>query len=211
MYELGQGFARIAAKKGVELQTGINVDADYVEREMPDALIIAVGSEPIIPPLPGIDSDRVVVVNDLHRAGGRIGGKVVVLGGGLSGCECALHLSHQGREVTVVEMRPELAADANIRNRPILLEELRVAKVRCLTQTRGVAVTDSGLKCLSDEDGELLVEADTVVCAVGQRSRSAVVDSLRDSAPYVRIIGDCLRPSTITNAVYQGYYAGLDI
>jgi len=58
---------------------------------------------------------------------------------------------------------------------------------------------------------ELLISGKTVICALGQRSRTDVVEALRNGAPFVRVIGDARKVSTITNAVYQGYHAALDI
>jgi 2,4-dienoyl-CoA reductase-like NADH-dependent reductase (Old Yellow Enzyme family)/NADPH-dependent 2,4-dienoyl-CoA reductase/sulfur reductase-like enzyme len=211
MYELGLSYARQTRQKGVEVRLNTPVDEAYVERENVDALVIALGSESIVPPIPGIEGDNVVVVNDYYRNSERVGKRVVVLGGGLSGCECALHLKKEGGEVSLVEMREELAPDANIRNRPILLEELEAHEVKVFTKTRGIAITADGMKCEDGEGNEIFIKADTIVCAVGQRSRSAAVDSLRNAAPWVRIVGDCVRPSTITNAVYEGFYTALDI
>jgi 2,4-dienoyl-CoA reductase-like NADH-dependent reductase (Old Yellow Enzyme family)/thioredoxin reductase len=211
MYELGQSYAWQARQRGVDVRLGVSVDEAYVEQEGVDALIVALGSEPIIPPIPGIEGDNVVVVNDYYRDSEKVGEQVVVLGGGLSGCECALHLKKEGKDVSLVEMRDELAPDANIRNRPILLEELRAHEVRVFTGTRGVAVTADGMTCEDGEGNEILIKADTVICAVGQRSRAVAANALRDAAPYVRVIGDCVRPSTITNAVYEGFYAALDL
>ena len=57
----------------------------------------------------------------------------------------------------------------------------------------------------------MLIAGTTVICALGQRARADIVEALRDSAPFVRVIGDARKVSTITNAVYQGYHAGLDI
>jgi 2,4-dienoyl-CoA reductase-like NADH-dependent reductase (Old Yellow Enzyme family)/thioredoxin reductase len=211
MYELGQSYVRQIYQKGVDVRLNTLVDEAYAEQENVDALIIALGSEPIVPPIPGIERDTVIVVNDYYHKSERVGERVVVLGGGLSGCECALHLKKEGKDVILVEMRSELAPDANIRNRPILLEELRTHKVKILTNTRGVAITDEGLLCEDGEGREVCLEADTIICAVGQRSRSAAADSLRNAAPWVRIIGDCVRPSTITNAVYEGFYTAVDV
>ncbi len=56
-----------------------------------------------------------------------------------------------------------------------------------------------------------MVGAQTVICALGQRGRTDVVEALRNGAPFVRVIGDARKVSTITNAVYQGYHAALDI
>lgn len=63
----------------------------------------------------------------------------------------------------------------------------------------------------SHPDWKCYIPGTSVICALGQRARSDVADALRDSAPFVRIIGDAHRVSTITNAVYEGYHAALDI
>lgn len=64
--------------------------------------------------------------------------------------------------------------------------------------------------CKDEAGKEILVEGKTVICAVGQKSDRETVNSLLDIAPVVREIGDCIKPSNITNAIYQGYHAGLD-
>ncbi|MBR4162475.1 MAG: hypothetical protein IKR11_03065, partial [Solobacterium sp.] len=68
-----------------------------------------------------------------------------------------------------------------------------------------------GILCEDKEGHQVLVPGTSVICALGQRSRTKIVDALRDSAPYVAVIGDASRVSTITNAVYWGYHAALDI
>ena len=136
--------------------------------------------------------------------------EVVVFGGGLAGCECAVHLGMEGKTVHLVEMRDELAPDANVRHRPLLLKEIeKYATV--YTGYRGLSVTKEGIVCGDKEGNEILVPGKTVICALGQKSRLDVVENLRDGAPYVAVIGDAARVSTITNAVYQGSHAALDI
>jgi hypothetical protein len=75
---------------------------------------------------------------------------------------------------------------------------------------QALSVGADGVTCKVGED-EVLVPGATVVCALGQRSRTATVEALRDAAPFVRVIGDAARVGTITNAVYWGYHAALDI
>lgn len=72
-------------------------------------------------------------------------------------------------------------------------------------------VRPDGVLCETEARKQILVPGTSVICALGQRARSEVADALRDSAPFVRIIGDAHRVSTITNAVYEGYHAALDI
>ena len=76
---------------------------------------------------------------------------------------------------------------------------------------QGLRVAPEGLYCKDADGKEVLVPGETIVCAVGQRANRDDVDALRACAPFVREIGDCVRPSNITNAVYQAYHAALDI
>lgn len=208
MYGLTFSLARQMEVEGVEVRLNTLVTPELVEQEGADALIIAVGSEPIVPPLPGMNGRNVIVVNELYRRRVECADSVVVLGGGLAGCECAIHLAQEGKKVTLIEMRPEVAPDANIRHRPILLRKLKeLVDVR--TSCTGLAITAEGLLYRDAEGKEILAEGGTVICAVGQRSRK--YDELLDAAPTVRVIGDAVRPANITMAVYQGWHAGLDV
>ena len=210
MYQLSQTYALFARNSGVEIRTSTEVTPEYVEKENPDALIIAVGSEPLVPPIKGLNGDNVVIVIDYYLEKEMVTDQVVVLGGGLAGCECAIHLGMEGKHVHLVEMRQELAPDANIRHRPLLLKEVD-KYVTVHTGCKGLAVTDEGVLCETDTGEEILIPGTSVICALGQHSRTSLVNSLRDSAPYIAVIGDASKVSTITNAVYEGYHAALDI
>ena len=210
MYQLAGTYAHFAKNAGVVIRTSTEVTPEYVEKEAPDALIVAVGSEPLVPPIKGLDGDNVVVVNDYYKEKEKVTDEVVVLGGGLAGCECAIHLGMEGKKVHLVEMRDALAPDANVRHRPLLLKEVE-KYATAHTGYRGLEVTSEGVLCENADHEHVLVPGTSVICALGQRSRSKLADSLRDCAPYVAIIGDASRVSTITNAVYDGYHAALDI
>lgn len=210
MYQLGLSLERQARDEGVDIRLNTPVTPEYVAAEKPDALILAVGSRPIVPPLPGIDGKNVVVVNDYYLEKDKVQDTVVVLGGGLAGCECAVHLGMQGKKVHLVEMRDTLAPDCNVRHRPILMKQIDTY-VTAHTGLAGLRVTPEGLVCRDKDGNEVLVPGKTVVCAVGQRANRADVDALRRCAPFVREVGDCVRPANITKAVYEGFHAALDI
>lgn len=211
MYELGVTLGKLAKDAGVEIRLNTTVTKEYVEKENVDALIIAVGSEPLVPPIPGLDGDNVVVVNNYYLEKDKVGDSVVVLGGGLAGCEAAIHFAQEGKTVHLVEMRTELAPDANIRHRPIMLKEIEKLKIHVHTGYKGLSVTKEGVLCADVDGVEQLVPGTSVICALGQRARRNVAEELVDCAPYVAQIGDCVKVSTITTAVYQGYHAALDI
>lgn len=210
MYELAGTYELLARQAGVEIRLNTEVTKEYADRENADALIIAVGSRPLVPPIPGLDGPNVVIVNNYYLEKEKVSDDVVVFGGGLAGCECAIHLGMEGKKVHLVEMRDVLAPDANVRHRPLLLKEID-KYVTVHTGFRGLKVTEKGVLCADKDGQEHLVPGSSVICALGQRSRTDVVDELRDAAPYVAVIGDAAKVSTITNAVYWGYHAALDI
>jgi len=110
------GFARAmeaqARAKGADLRLNTVLTGERLADIRPDEVILAIGSHPLQPPIPGLDGANVVLAMDAYAPDARLGHKVVVLGGGLVGCETAVHLWKQGHEVELVEMREELAPDA---------------------------------------------------------------------------------------------------
>jgi len=94
-------------KLGVEIKPETEVTPDLVERENPDEVFVATGSNSIKPDVPGIERSNVVTAMDLLLGREKAGDSAVVIGGGLIGCETALWLAKQGRKVTIVEMLPE--------------------------------------------------------------------------------------------------------
>ncbi len=202
--------ARQLEAAGVEIQLNTEMTPALAEEISPDVLLVAVGASPVVPAIPGIDGINVIVANDLYQKRDRVGRKVAVLGGGLVGCETAVHLSHEGHDVTVVEMLDELCPDANGRHRPLLLAELEKT-VKSQTGLRGTRVDSTGLLCTDKDGNEVMIEADTIVLAVGQRAGRETADALRDCAPEVYEIGDCVKPAQVTQAVFRGHFAALDI
>jgi len=211
LYGLVKNLEAQMRKAGVEIRLNTEVTQERVEREAPDVLVLALGAAPIVPSIPGTDSPRAVLGTGLSEPKVAIGKKVVILGGGLVGCESAVHLAQQGKEVTLVEMMEDIAVEANVRQRPILLDMLAELHVKVKTRTKGVRITDQGLVCTDDSGNETLFEADTVVVSVGQRALREAVTGLLDAAPEVVQVGDCVKPQKVTEALYRGYHAGLDI
>jgi len=199
--------ALLMERAGVDIRLDTEVTLELACEIAPDVLIVASGSEPFIPPIPGID--KAVLADDLPDVGHKLGKKVVILGGGQVGCETGIHLAMEGHDITVVEMQGDICVDANPRQRPLLLAELK-KYVKCLTGTRAVCLTDDGLVC-ETKDGEVLVPADSVICAAGRVSNRVAVDALADCAPYVDTLGDCVKPANVAQAVFRGHFAALDI
>ena len=211
MYRLGVTLGKIAKEENVEIRLKTAVDRAYVEKENADVVIVAAGSKPFLPPIKGLDQDHVFVVNEYHHKLDQIQNQVVVLGGGLAGCEIALHLSIEGKEVNLIEMNDALAPDANIRHRPLLLAAIKTSGIRVYKNHRGVNISQNGVVCETQAGEQVLIEGKTIVCALGQTPRRDVVEALADAAPIVMTIGDCAKVSNITTAIYQGHHAGMDV
>ena len=210
MYELSGTYALLAKRAGVHFKMNTEATKALIEKENPYAVIIATGSTPLVPPIPGLKGDNVIVVNDYYKEKDKVTDHVVVFGGGLAGCECAIHLGMEGKHVELVEMRDQLAVDANIRHRPLLLAQID-KYVKAHIGLKGLEVTSNGILCEDKDGNKVTIEGTTVICALGQRSTTKTVEELQDTAPFVRVIGDAAKVSTITNAVYWGYHAALDI
>ena len=212
MYRLAGTYAHLCEMEGVEIRLNTRVDRAYVEKEAPDALIVAAGSEPLIPPIPGLrEAKNMIPAEDYYLRKDEIGDTVIVLGGGLVGCELAVCLARDGKKVHLVEMRDQLCPDANVRYRPLLMNELQKCSVAVHTSCKCEQAGENGVVCSTPDSGRVEIPGDTILCGLGLKPNTAVVDELRGSAPKFFAIGNCVKPDTITYAVYQGYHAALDI
>lgn len=207
--KLTEVLVRRVHERPIRLMMGTEATPEVVRGISPDVLIAAVGAEPIIPNIPGVENRNVVVAASMYDEDA-IGRKVVVMGGGLVGCEEGLHLAHLGKEVTILEMLEKAAADAPYLHWLGLMKELEKS-VRLMARTRCTRVTEGGVYAVNGEGEERFYEADTILLAVGLKPRTEVVKSLRDCAPDFYVIGDCHQPATAMEAIHMGYYSAMNI
>ena len=193
------------------VRLGTNATAEVVAAESPDALVIAVGAEPAVPPIPGIELPLVAWAQDVFTSKASVGETVVVAGGGGVGCEAALYLARQGKKVTVVEMMDQPALDFNFVNRPLLLELLDEEGVRVLPGTVVECITEDGATVVDLNGARTELRADTVVASLGMTPRAGLVDELCSCAPIVHVIGDARRPRQIIDAVREGFEAVVEL
>jgi len=160
---------------------------------------------PIIPPIPGVEKEKVVTAVDVMLGKREVGERVVVIGGGVVGCEAALYLAQQGKSLTVVEILDSIACDMYSANRLHLLELMKSAGVEILTETEVMEIDDGGVK-VSDKQGKVsTLEADTVVLAAGLKSSRELLETLEDDVPEVYAVGDCVEPRKVINAIWEGF------
>ncbi len=129
------------------------------------------------------------------------------MGGGLVGAEAAIGFHHEGKECTIIEMKPAIAEEVNSFYRGGLMPEVEKAAT-CYVDTKVKEVVPSGVLCERNGE-EMLVEADTVVCALGFTSPYDKVDELADLVDEYYIIGDCKKIGKIYDAINTAYYSAL--
>lgn len=192
---------------GAKVLLNTKVTPDFVKKFNPDTLFVAIGSEPIVPPIEGIKSDKVILAADAEKSIEKLGENVVVIGGGLIGSECAIAFAADGKKVTIVEMLEKILPDCNILYRGALIPELNRHSVKIYTNARAKAVTGEGVVCVDKEGKQFTVEADSVVLAAGYRARRDLVDELANLVDECFVIGDCTSPARIGQAMSAGHYA----
>ncbi len=171
----------------------------------PDAAIIAVGAEQIVPPIPGVE--KAVMAFDVFGNEDQLGKKVAIIGGGDIGCELSIHLSGLGHECAVIEMSHYQAGNAELTERMSILQWMEKEHVNTLLDTQALEITDTGVR-IKNADGESMLEVDSVIICTGTRALTNIRDTFRDVAFDVINIGDCKKASNMQHAIESGFDAG---
>jgi len=187
---------------------------EKIRAENPDALIVAVGSSPLIPEMPGVERKNVVWAGEVELGRVKVGERVLVAGAGVTGSETALHLALQEKKVTLIDMLPLEKIDAeypfvNIISLRGMLKEL---KVDGETELKLEAITDTGAVVTDKKRNKVEISCDTVVLALGVRPRTEVVQLFENLAPEVYMAGDCNKErGNLYSATLQGFFAAMEI
>ena len=198
-------------KLRVKVEFSREVTPELVDREEPDAVIVTTGADPIIPSIPGVESERVVTAWDLLAGKVNVRDEVVILGVGEIGCETAEYLWESGKKVTLVGgRRGGLALDMDPLNRYMLLRRLEEKKIRAYVNTKLEAIVDEGI-VVSDARGKRTLKAESVVLALGSRSNNELARALRGKVSQIYAAGDCVEPRRSLEAIHEGSWAARQI
>lgn len=194
-------------KTGVKLTLGKEATVENVTAFAPDVVILAGGAQTVIPPIPGVQSKSVVTAYDLLANKAPTGENVVVIGGGHVGCEAALYLHEQGKNVTIVEMAPQILVTAGISHNAMLglLEQLQTARIRIMESAR-VAEIGDGTVTVEVDGEQTQLPADNVVLASGFRADHTLEAGLKAAGCTVFTIGDNIAPGKVFQAVHGGFH-----
>jgi NADPH-dependent 2,4-dienoyl-CoA reductase/sulfur reductase-like enzyme len=193
--------------EGVEIRVNTEATVSLIEKENPDAVIVATGASPKIPM--EFSGTNVLTSWDVLE-GKKTGEKVVIIGGGLVGAETAEYLSEQGCQVTIVEMLDELAKDMEGTTRLLLLKRLSDAKVSTMLSTE-VKEVYNGSVLVSKRGKKESIEADSIVVAIGSEVNRDLTKKLEGKFSEIITIGDCVEPRKAMEAIHEGFRAGASV
>jgi 2,4-dienoyl-CoA reductase (NADPH2) len=225
-------------KAGVKVELGKETDVDLIRKENPEAVVLATGSVPVRPDIPGIDGKNVVSAADVLRKEAEIGKEVVVIGGGAVGIETALFLAEQGamspevaiylasrgaidaetaiqrtlrnKKVTVLEMLDRIGRDVGITTMSSLRLSLRLHDIKIITKATAQRIKESGVEY--KQDGEVkTVPADTVVIAMGSKPEAGLLRMLEGVVREVYQVGECAGVRTVFEAIEEAARVGREI
>ena len=203
--------ARQLDKSGVKVVQGQEATVATVDQLKPDVVIVATGSRPVIPDMPGADGGNVVTVHDVLTFKVITGHRVVIVGGGTVGSETADFLASYGRDVTIVEMLPEIASDMPPIAKYFLLERLNKQSVKVVTSAVVMKITADGVVVSRDGREETIGGANTVVLALGTVSQNNLAKEIEGKVGEVYVIGDAQTPGKAMEAIAAGAEIGRQI
>ncbi len=200
---------REVESRSISIRLNTTVTPDNLGEFNAREIIIATGSEPVTPPIPGIEN--AIQALEIYKGNVKAGKKVIMLGGGLIGAEEGLFLAKTGHEVTIVEKLPRVANEAYGMYREALILEMEKEGIEFYENTTCLEVGNGSIRVALPDGRETTLEADTVLYALGMKS--VPTEDLKYAAGDipVHIIGDAVIPGKVDAATRTGYLSGIKV
>ena len=217
-YPIGKGelatFISSARQNLSDMQIPIHLNTEVtpelLEAEKPDAIIVATGAHPLMPPIPGIDGSHVVTAEDVLLGNVTVpAGPVVVCGGGEVGGEVAQFVAESHPDVTILEMQPDILNDMMVFTRRCLLSYLKDARVRVLTHAKVQKIEDDKVTYLDQAGQSVSLPAAAVISAFGYRAYNPLEAAARSVCENVQVIGGAVKAGNALTAIAEGYKAAM--
>ncbi|HEY5526829.1 MAG TPA: FAD-dependent oxidoreductase, partial [Candidatus Anoxymicrobiaceae bacterium] len=201
-------YLRLQVEKlGVEVILNKEAAVQDVGDEDPDAVIVAGGARPVMPELDGTTGPELLLATDVLEGKVPEGARVLVAGAGVVGCETALYLDGQGRQVTLIDPQGILVSEpVFMLNQASLTALMDLSGIERLAGAELIGLADGGaLVRLEGEDR--LLECDSIVLALGRAPAAELEEYEELESVEVHIIGDAVRPRKVLDAIWEGFHA----
>ncbi len=210
LHEYIENQIRRVHEAGIEVLLNTELTPEQAEEKKPDAIIAAIGADAVVPPIPGIDSSKVVSATHAYTHPEEITGKALILGGGLVGIELGIYLKNLGKDVEIVEMADKLnCGDNSVHEMGVMVEIKRIGLV-AHTSTKALRIEETGVAC-EGPDGEVFYPADHVILAAGMKGRQKEAAAFAQAAPLFYQVGDCLAATNMAEANRLGFNAAMEL
>jgi len=201
-------LSRSLRELGVEIKTGVSIKAeDLAKLEDFDEVVIAAGGDPVRLPMSDAQSN-VALAEDVLQNKIALGSKIVMVGGGMIGCETAEWLAESGKQVIIVEQLAQVAVDCEARTRKLLLDRLEFHKVEIICNTSAECFGKNKVVCSQAGIKFEIEGVDNIVLALGYRANS-LMSQIQSTK--IRKIGDCVQPRKAIAAIHEGFLLGNEI
>lgn len=198
--------------ENVTVKLGTEATPELVAGEKPDAVILAAGAAPILPPFSALNTKRLLWVGDAEEHPEALGKNIVVCGGGVTGMEFALSMTRLGKKVTIVDMLPkeQLGAGGSAINLIALKSLLDDAEVKFVCGNPIADIDDGGVH-INTENGVVTLACDTAVLSLGFRPDKSLREQYESVCPFVYEVGDNLKPGNVWNANTTAFDVAMEL
>jgi 2,4-dienoyl-CoA reductase-like NADH-dependent reductase (Old Yellow Enzyme family)/thioredoxin reductase len=198
----------VRRQPNIDIRLRANVRPEHLKKEKIDALIVATGSYPIIPKIPGAEFSHVTTSRQVLADDKLLNGRVVVIGGGCAGMQTAEYAAARGHNVTVVEMTKDVATDMPSDEKVLMMKRLEGLNVRILTETKARDITKSSVT-VSSKKGSQTLQANTAVICLGSLPIGVDMKAMKKAVKKIDVVGDAKEPRRVTEAVAEGMLAAV--
>lgn len=191
----------------IDVKLNTEVTVDMLRSSGADAIILALGSKPFMPEVEGIHHEKTVSGVDALLIRKPVGQKVVIVGGGLVGCEIAYGYAKEGKQVAIIEALDELMKIGNVpgMNKSMLMDAFEYYKTSIYTNARLNRIGDEGATIQMEDGNEKVLEADTVIMSVGYRSQPSIAVELDGCGAEIYEIGDGNKVGNVMTCIMDAY------
>lgn len=203
VFSVLQYYKTMGDKYGVKYRIQEEATAEKILAEQPDEVIIATGSVPIIPNIPGLDQVNYMTAEEVLEGTKEPVGKVLIVGGSSVGCEIADFLGEYGHDITVMDMLPTLGTGLESAILKTMFERLKKYEVKMMPNTKLKEFANNQVITEVCGEEKVLSGFDTVVIAVGYKSLNNLEEQLKDKVS-VHVIGDAKEARTAYVAIHEG-------
>ena len=217
-------------KLGVKIHTNTVVNPALIEEMKPDAIVLATGGIPTVPVISGIDGKNVVSTSKLHNMlkfllkflgiktlrwltmlWTPLGKRVVIIGGGIQGCQLGEFLTERGKKVTIVDTAEELGKGMVDAVMAYLFTWFRRKGVIMMPGITDMKINNNGLTLTNPKGEREVIVADNIIPAMELSPDNTLLESLKEKGLDVHAIGDCREPNLIVDAIADGARIGREI